>query len=642
MSQNEELTGHEQDTEVHSYFPDYATSPESPADSPKDSRFPIHRPPIYRQYTEEDAKSLLGGEEISLETDSSELADKNEKTHPGLGKVFLFSFPLGGLSGIISGFKLSALPFGSKDDEEDEEMIAIRNRINRQLSVTTVQEARHFSALKGLDNVRMRAMKYSLKENISELVPDFLLKSKHHESVYDELDGPILVMGGYRGSVLRETATGRRAWAPIKAGLNLRSVNLFIGPKREDELNVTDLIYPDGVLKNIGPVDLCKKFMKKLDNGKTTVKDFGYDWRVSLDISGDHLIEALEKLYIDTGRKTIVIAHSMGGLVAHGAMQRRPDLFRGLIYVGTPSECFNILGPLRYGDSVMFSDRILTFETNFMMRSSFSFLPLSGRVFCNKETGENYDLDFFNPDTWVEYNLNPLVSKFRKEQELNSKAELTEGEIGEMHPKPSHTTSSLSSLLSKSSISSKLRQFPSNLALKSKPQTVTNAMMQKIHKQGKVNEVTLQLYEVWMDYKFSLSFSEAYEYLAETLKRTKKFVLGLDYNPELASEYPPLAMVYGNTVPSIRGSYVKSSQEIMDGSYYEFFYGRGDGVVHQRWLMPEDKGFERHDPKTGTGHIVGKFASNRGHVDLMTDHEAMAEALSAIIEADKTWHQKSS
>lgn len=641
MAHDEPLNATEKDIQIESYFPDATLSPESPDDSSRDPEFPVSRPPIYRQYTEEDAKSFVGGEEISLDPDSSELSTRPGKTHPGLGKVFLFSFPLGGISGAISGFKLPSLPFGSKDEEEDEELIAIRNRINRQLSVTTVQEARHFSAIKGFDNVRIRAMKYSLKENISELVPDLFLKSKRsYETVYDELDGPILVMGGYRGSVLRETATGRRLWVPIKAGLHLRSVNLLLGPKREDELNATDLIYPDGVLKNIGPFDICKKFMKKIDNGKTTVKDFGYDWRVSLDISGDKLIEALKKLQEETGRKPIVIAHSMGGLVAHGVLQRCPDLFRGLIYVGVPSECFNILGPLRYGDSVMFSDRILTFETNFMMRSSYAFLPLTSRVFCNKDTGENYDLDFFDPDTWVEYNLNPLVAKFRKEQELNLKTKLSDDEVPDDCPKPSHTSSSFSSLLSKSSISFKLKQFPSNLALKSKHQTVTNSMMQKIHKQGKVPEITLQLNEGWMDYKFSLSFSEAYEYLADTLNRTKKFVLGLDYKPELESEYPPIAVVYGNTVPSLRGSYVKNKQEIMDGSYYEFFYGRGDGVVHQKWLMPEDKGFDMHDPEKGTGQIVGKFASNRGHIDLMTDHEVMANALSAIIEADKTWRQK--
>ncbi|WPK25921.1 hypothetical protein PUMCH_003258 [Australozyma saopauloensis] len=625
----------EADVEVEDYFP---YEGDDSLKSPDSNTFPIHRPPIYRQYTQEDAQSLVGGETISLE-DLDGDRKTSDKPHHGLGKVFLFSLPFGGLSGIMAGFKLPALPFGSKEEEIDEDLLHIRHRIDRQLSVSTQDEARHFSTTKGLDNVRMRAMKTTLLENISELVPDFILKNKRsYESVYSELDGPILVMGGYRGSILRETGTGKRAWVPIKAGLHLRHVNLLLGPNREDELRATDYIYPDGVLKNIGPFDICKKFIKKLQNGKTLVKEFGYDWRLSLDITADQLIEQLEALYKKTGKRTIVVAHSMGGLVAHGAMQKRPELFRGLIYAGVPSECLNIIGPLRFGDSIMFSDRILTFETNFMMRSSFAFLPLSGRVFANKDTGEHYDLDFFDPDTWVTFNLNPLVSETRKLQELGETADnplqplRSQGSASSLTMSPSSLTNSPIS-----SISSKLKQIPTNLSLKSKPSIVTNTKMTNIHNPGKISAITQQMNEIWSDYKFTISFSKAYEYLADTLKRAKEYVLSLEYDPALAHKYPPLAVVYGDKVPSVRGSYVSSPQDIKDGNYYEFFYGRGDGVVHQRWLMPEDKGFSRHDPELGKGHIVGKFSSDRGHVDLMTDLEVMADALSAILEADKTW-----
>lgn len=639
MAERSRSDSFDRETDVDDYYPISPCSLEGNFDTcfspPLDSR----RSPVNRQYTHQDAESLVGGETVSLRLDQDREL-KNDKSSQRLGKVFLFSLPLGGFSGIMSGLKLPPLPFGSKEDEAaNHELEYIGERIQRQLSVSTADEARHFAHLKGLENVRIRAMKSSLLENISELVPDFIMKTKRsYESVYDELDGPILIMGGYRGSVLREKGTGKRAWVPIKAGLHLRQVNLFLGPSRQDELNATDYIYPDGILKNIGPFDICKKFFKKLHNGKTTVKDFGYDWRVSLDISADKLITTLELLYVETGRKTIVVAHSMGGMVAHGAMQKRPDLFRGIVYVGAPSECLNIIGPVRYGDSIMLSDRILTFETNFMMRSSFAFLPLSGRVFYNVEDEEYYDLDFFNPETWMEYNLNPLVSEFRKQLEENTELD---SELSLEDSKEKETASASSSQASGlSSFSSRFRRIPSNLSLKSKPILVTNTVMVKRRKQGKPLPDELKMQKRWFDYKFLLSFLDAYKYLADSLKRTKEYMLGLEYKPELASKYPPLAVVYGNRIPSVRGVYVKSRQDIKDGNYYEFYYGRGDGVIHKRWLLPEDKGFHRYDPKTGTGHIVGKFASDRGHVDLMTDLEVMAEALSAIVGADKLWHMK--
>lgn len=101
-----------------------------------------------------------------------------------------------------------------------------------------------------------------------------------------------------------------------------------------------------------------------------------------------------------------------------------------------------------------------------------------------------------------------------------------------------------------------------------------------------------------------------------------------------------MAIVYGNKIPSVRGSLVRLRQDIKDGNYYEFFYGHGDGVIHQKWLMPEKKGFTFYDKHTGTGEIVGKFASDAAHVGLMTDFDTMGKALNAVFEAEKFWEQK--
>lgn len=594
---------------------------------------------IERRFTQEDANSLVGGQQLSgqqLGPKKSAAGNANDN-YSHLQKVFSFSLPFGGLSLIRSNFKL---PFMHK--EEDPEIESLRLKLERQQSVSTLEEAKLFSHLRGTDDVRLRAMKLSIKENLTDFLPDFVLKKeKPYESIYHDISGPILVMGGYRGSILRDTQTGKRVWIPLKAGFNLRKIKLLLGPERDDELNATDYIYPDGILKNIGPFDICKKFIKKIDNGKTTVDEFGYDWRLSLDITRDQLIERMLRLQAKTKQKVIVVAHSMGGLVAHGAMQKRPDLFRGLVYVGTPSECYNILGPVRYGDTIMYSDKILTFETNFMMRSSFSFLPLKGRVFSNKNTGEYYDLDYFDPETWVEYNLNPLVSSARRQLEKEGRGTPDSPSIdtlvAEHHPTDMHHSSLANSV---GLFSSRIRSIQTGINRKGKSQlTLTNLQMQKRHQSGRASPSSPVDEELITEYKYSFSFSKSYAYLCDTLKRAKEYVLGLEFDDSLENQYPPLAVVYGNQVPSVRGSYVNSRQDIKDGNYYEFFYGRGDGVVHQSWLMPENRGFEFHDSKSGKGHIVGKFATSAGHVNLMSDFEVMGKALGAIVEADKKWRK---
>lgn len=651
---------------------------DSDAAKPISKRASTTRNAIARHLSRSDANSIVGGESyIELEQNApvrQPIADPNKPTeeqekNPEIlasksrfddsQKVFSFALPFGGFSGIrsnifqqIQQFKfdshLPSLPlrFNSRNDEpEIEEM---RLKLERQQSISTLDEAKYFEKFKGTDNVRMRAVKHSISTNINEILPDFIYsrKEKPYESVFNDIKGNIVVMGGYRGSILRDAKTRKRVWIPLKAGFNLTKINLLLGPYKEDEIRASKYIYPDGVLKNIGPIDICKRLIKRLQsNPDTNCKEFGYDWRLNLGLVTQQLEKLLQENYDKTGEPTIVIAHSMGGLVAHLAMQRNPHLFRGLLYVGVPSECLNILGPIRFGDSVILSDKILTFETNFMMRSGFCFLPLSGEVFYDKETGESYKLDLFDPDTWVEYNLNPLVAKKRK---LHEEA-LRSGVIS-----PS-TLDSVPSFSAINTISSKLRSYKSlknrlgspNSSAASSP-TRSSFMEQSAGsldsaitpvKSPQLQDTTSPN-DIPLNYPYSFTFTESYNYLTDALKMAKEFVLGLEYKPELEADYPPLAIVYGNKVPSVRGSKVRGIQDIKDGNYYEFFYGHGDGVVHQRWLMPLPKGFSVYNEATGEGQIVGKFSSSSGHINLMTDFEAMGNGLYSILEAEKKWPQR--
>jgi hypothetical protein len=57
-----------------------------------------------------------------------------------------------------------------------------------------------------------------------------------HDS-FKKLEGSnVLMLGGYRGSILRDANTGRRLWVPLKVGFNVRKAELAIGLTGEDEL----------------------------------------------------------------------------------------------------------------------------------------------------------------------------------------------------------------------------------------------------------------------------------------------------------------------------------------------------------------------------------------------------------------------
>jgi pimeloyl-ACP methyl ester carboxylesterase len=165
-------------------------------------------------------------------------------------------------------------------------------------------------------------------------------------------------------------------------------------------VRAVDRIIPGGMLTHIGPVDIARRLFKRLrackntQSGKLRIHDYGYDWRLDPAYLSKHLVSFLETLPCNKTEQrkekkgAIVIAHSLGGLIARHAINQRPELFRGVVYAGVPTTCVNILGPMRNGDEVLLSNRVLTAQVNFSIRTSFALLPLDGRCFFDKKTRE--------------------------------------------------------------------------------------------------------------------------------------------------------------------------------------------------------------------------------------------------------------
>src|SRR5690242_12859255 len=216
-----------------------------------------------------------------------------------------------------------------------------------------------------------------------------------------ELEGDLVILGGYRGSILRSAEPpNRQLWVPIKVGLNLRKVDLEVPFDEGADERMEQTIIPDGMLTHIGPVDISKRLLKRLrasenfKNGKLRVHNYGYDWRLSPHFLSRRLIEFLKSLPCNHAnapvekKGAIVIAHSLGGLITRHAINQRPDLVAGVVYAGVPQNCVNILGPFRNGDDVLLSSRVLTAQVNFSIRTSYALLPLDGKCFINKYTKE--------------------------------------------------------------------------------------------------------------------------------------------------------------------------------------------------------------------------------------------------------------
>lgn len=454
-----------------------------------------------------------------------------------------------------------------------------------------------------------------------------------------KLTGDVVLLGGYRGSILRSAQPPhRQLWVPIKVGLNLRKVDLEVGLTREDEERMEQTIIPSGVLSHIGPIDICRRLLKHLRKcpntreNKLRVHEWGYDWRLSPDLLSQRLIKFLESLDCnqpDTPaerRGATVIAHSLGGMITRHAVNLRPELFAGVVYAGTPQNCVNILGPLRNGDDVLLSSRVLTAQVTFTIRTSFALLPDDGRCFIHKHTNERFDLDFFDPHIWEEYRLSPCISP--PLNSANKDNERRKSIMGTISDTINSSNKRGSWLGGQSSDKPDPRDTMDSIAQETEDgvcdarhtleentgEVVEPSMKQTQHRPSVATAVTIPKELAW-------------EYLDRTLAEVQVFRQQLKFIPshQENNAYPPHAYMFGKTVPTVYGAKVANREAIKyNDAFDDLAFAAGDGVV----LASAAQLPEGYRCVKG-----GRVETDRGHVGLLGDLEGVGRCISAVVDA---------
>lgn len=478
-----------------------------------------------------------------------------------------------------------------------------------------------------------------------------------------ELTGDVVIIGGYRGSVLRSAKPPhRQLWVPMKVGLNLRKVDLEVGLKREDEERMEETIIASGVLSHIGPVDVCRRLMKRLrkcDNavrGDLRVWDYGYDWRLSPDLLSEQFIRFLERLPcnrvpsdgaqpLKPRKGAMVIAHSLGGLITRHAVNQRPDLFAGVVYAGVPQHCVNILGPLRNGDDVLLSSRVLTAQVNFTFRTSFAFLPENGQCFIDKNTKEEYRIDFFDPRNWDEFRLSPCIGPAQPPTNAGRgfKDFAQIGKRFSLGPRDGSNGFNIEDL--SDSYDSNTASTEEDISARNPPHSTrahgpspTPAQI-AASASDKANETVVPSFDGLIgpvahpggsastkaSTTSTIPRAAALEYLQRTLAEVKRFKSELDFQPAHQAEnrYPPAAVLFGKSVPTVYGARVSSREAIkQQDAYDDLAFAAGDGVcLASAAMLPP-------------GYRIikdGLVKSERGHVGLLGDLEGVGQCLRAVI-----------
>jgi pimeloyl-ACP methyl ester carboxylesterase len=185
----------------------------------------------------------------------------------------------------------------------------------------------------------------------------------------------VVIVPGIMGSRLVETATGETVWgvrriASLKTAGNVldrwaagRLADLAVTDEERD--GTATRIHPDGLIKepvwgptfrmNFGYRKLAAALRANVLLHEDALLEFGYDWRLSVEHNGRLLADAIDR-HLDAWRahpalaewrrsrhsdaepRVVIVAHSMGGLVAHaaGLQTGALDPVRSVITIGTP------------------------------------------------------------------------------------------------------------------------------------------------------------------------------------------------------------------------------------------------------------------------------------------------------------------
>ncbi|MCJ1402955.1 hypothetical protein MMC11_006177 [Xylographa trunciseda] len=447
-------------------------------------------------------------------------------------------------------------------------------------------------------------------------------KVPHHNfhTALNHLTGDVVMMGGYRGSILRSAeAPHRQLWVPVKVGLNIRKVNLEVGLEPEDEENMENTIFASGMLTHVGPVDISRRLLKRLRHcknareGKLRIHDYGYDWRLSPHLLSRKLEAFLRQLPCNQSgvpaheRGATVVAHSLGGVITRHVVNRQPGLFAGVVYAGVPQHCVNILGPLRNGDEVLLSSRVLTAQVNFTLRTSFALLPESGQCFIDKVTNEEYHVDFFDVETWKEHAFSPCIATALPATNQPER----KGLLGSV-------SANLPALGSrKISGGSTPPIGPLSTTADTAARTVEDL----------ANPSNMQMGPSQPQVSSTLPLPAALAYLKRTLAEVLAFKHETAFKAEHASSntYPPVSILYSTSVPTVYGARVMGRDGIRRADAYDdLAFASGDGVVLARAAML---------PKGYTVAKDGKVRTERGHVGLLGDLEGVGKCLLAVARA---------
>lgn len=203
-------------------------------------------------------------------------------------------------------------------------------------------------------------------------------------------DRPIIFVPGIKGSVLQKD--GKTLWFRTSDALHKTSPLIY---KENDGVVASDLLARISVIPGIFEYKAYYGIARALACNKNGYV-FVYDWREHLDTTSEKFGAFVERVRKETGKKPIVVAHSMGGLVAHGYVKQHPENIAKVVYVSVPFR-----PGIGYFDDVNEGAPIFRNTTILSKEAVFSH-PATYYLLAHKGSNQYEGHDFFSATEWQE------------------------------------------------------------------------------------------------------------------------------------------------------------------------------------------------------------------------------------------------
>jgi pimeloyl-ACP methyl ester carboxylesterase len=243
----------------------------------------------------------------------------------------------------------------------------------------------------------------------------------------------VLLVGGYKGSVLKDKLTGEVVWISASEALFGRE-SLVVDPPSlglppSKELEPAGILDEVSIVPRLLSVDAYRGTILKLEKSvgdSADIFSFGYDWRAGNDATARGLASFVRELRERGYPRIVVVAHSMGGLAVsyflrYGSQPiataseswEGASLVDGVVFAGVPFEgALTIVRDMHVGIQQGLNRTLLSPEAVSSFRSSWQLLPNPESPLFVSPEGTPITQRLDDPSFWIVRNwgiLNPSI-----------------------------------------------------------------------------------------------------------------------------------------------------------------------------------------------------------------------------------------